>query len=247
MRRGVGLFTAISVGMALVLAIPVVMEAVSRAELFRVVDVSVEGARYLTPEEIVGATAVPPGASVWDDPADMEARLRAHPMVSDAHVRRKLPGTLVLQVEERAPVGLVPMPALTPVDGRGKPLPLDPAGRLVDLPLVQPGRGHASGGAELTAAQLETLTSELARLGELDPAVLAAVSEVALDAWGDVLLHLGEPRVTLRYRPPLLPGSLSDALLVLGDALERNPDRTPVSVDLRFADQVVVRYGNRTR
>lgn len=247
MRKGVGLFAAITLGMVVILEAPRVAHAVSESKVFRVVDVSVEGTRYLTPDEVVAATAIPPDASVWDDTEPMVERLRANPMVADARIRRRLPGELVLEVTEREPVGLLPAPVLTPVDREGRVLPLDPAGRRMDLPLVQPRRDPAGDGAELTPAQIRELTSDLARLDTIDPTVLSSVSEVALDAWGGVILYLGDPRVAVRYWPPLLPGTLNDALLVLSDALERYPDRTPASVDLRFADQVVVRYDDGGR
>jgi len=51
-------------------------------------------------------------------------RLRAHPLIRAVEVSRRLPGTLVVEVEERVPVGLVPTPTLQPVDRDGHRLPL---------------------------------------------------------------------------------------------------------------------------
>ncbi len=247
MRRGIGLFVAISLGMLVVLEAPTVTRAVSRAEVFHVGDVSVEGALYLTPEEVLTATAIPMGISVWDDLQPLAARLKSHPLVREARVRRRFPNGLILEVQEREPIALLPNPMLTPVDSEARLLPISPAGLRMDLPLVQPRRDPAAHGAELTPAQLRELTAELARLQALDPPLLASVSEVALDSWGDILLHLSQPRVTLRYRAPLIPARLNDGFRVLTDALEREPDRTLVSVDLRFADQVVVRFSDSLR
>lgn len=242
MRRGIGLFVTISLGMLIVLELPPVVHALSQAEIFRVVDVSVEGAQHLTRDEVLTAAAIPARMSIWDEMEPLAVRLRSHPLIREVRIRRRLPRRLVLQVWEREPVALLPRPTLTPVDREAHLLPISPVGRRMDLPLLQPRRDDGAEGTELTPVQLRELTSELSRLGELDPAVLALVSEVALDSWGDILVHLGQPRVTLRYRAPLVPARLSDGLRVLTDALEREPDRTLVSVDLRFADQVVVRF-----
>lgn len=242
MRKGLGLFLTISLGMVFVLEAPRLGRALSQIEVFRVAEVAVEGAEYLTPDEILAAAAIPVGASVWDDLEPLAARLREHPLVREAKIRRRLPGKLVVEVDEREPVALVPNPTLTPVDREARFLPLSAAGRRLDLPLLQP-RFEADGDTrELTPAQLGQLTSELSRLAELDPALHASVSEVGLDSWGHVLLHFDQPRVTLRYRAPLVPGRLNEGLRVLTDALEREPDKRLVSVDLRFADQVVVRF-----
>jgi cell division protein FtsQ len=240
MRKGTGFFVVITLGMVIALGAPRVKSAFANARLFEVSEVSVEGATYLTEAEVVEAAAIPPGSSVWDDLAALESRLEAHPLVKDAVVRRRLPDRLDMEILEREPVGLIPTPVLTPVDREGHVLPIDPLGRRMDLPLLQPK--IASGGEDLAPEQVTALAAELDRLETLDPAVLASVSEVAFDPWGGVLLHLSEPQVTLRYWPPLSPAALNDALVVLTDAIERHPGRPLLSVDLRFADQVVVRY-----
>jgi cell division septal protein FtsQ len=240
MRKGTGFFLVITLGMVVTLGAPRAKSAFANARLFEVSEVSVEGARYMTEAEVVEAAAIPPGASVWDDLAALESRLEAHPLVEDAVIHRRLPDRLTMEIQEREPVGLLPSPVLAPVDREGHVLPIDPLGRRMDLPLLQPK--SASGEEDLAPEQVAMLAGELDRLETLDPAVLASVSEVAFDPWGGVLLHLSEPRVTLRYWAPLSPASLNDALVVLADAIERHPDRPLLSVDLRFADQVVVRY-----
>jgi cell division septal protein FtsQ len=240
MRKGTGFFLVISLGMAVALGAPKAKSAFADASIFEISEVSVEGARYMSKAQVVEAAAIPPGASVWADLSALESRLESHPLVEDAEVHRRLPNRLAMEILEREPVGLLPAPVLTPVDREGRALPIDPLGRRMDLPLLQPT--SASGGEALKPEQVAVLASELDRLETLDPAVLASVSEVAFDPWGGVLLHLSEPQVTLRYWAPLSPASLNDALVVLADAIERHPDRPLLSVDLRFAEQVVVRY-----
>lgn len=244
MRRGAGLLILVG-GTALgSLAVTHIPEAVAEAELFRVAVVELEGSRYLTEAEALETAAVPPDASMWDRTEDVAERLRAHPLVHEARVRRRLPRTLVLEVVERDPVALLPTPALAPVDRDGRRLPVDPAFHLLDLPLVQPeqeGTGRA-----LTPPQIRSLASEVHRISELDPLLHESLSDVTVGAWGEVVLRLGEPRVTLRYPAPLTAGRLREGLLVLADAMERHPDRTPETVDLRFADQVVVRLHSST-
>jgi hypothetical protein len=247
MYKGLGLFLTVTVAMMMVLGAPKFAGALSDLDLFRVVETTVEGAELLTHDEVRAAAAIPSGASVWDDLEAPAARLEAHPLILGARVRRRLPRGLLLEIRERAPVALLPSPTLTPVDRDARPIPVSPAGRRMDLPIIQP-RSEASGeDRALTPTQLQALTSELERLGASDPAVLASVSEILMDSWGAVLLHLEQPRVALRYHPPLFPERLEEGLRALEDALEREPGRELVSVDLRFTDQVVVGFSSSSR
>lgn len=244
MRRPLGFFLAISLGMLLVLFAPLLRDAASELGLFEVREVSVLGAESLTHADVVAAARIQPGASIWDDLGSTALRVAAHPLVRAAEVRRQLPDRLIVEIQEREPVAFLPTPTLTPVDVEAQPLPMGAAGHRLDLPLVQPRRDAPGEAAELTPAQLRRLTSELSWIAEVDPSIHASVSEISLDSWGDVLLHLDSPRVVVRYRAPLAPVRLDEGLRVLADALERAPERTVVSVDLRFAGQVVVRYAD---
>lgn len=240
MRRGTGLLVLVSATAVAAAGVTHLPDALAETELFRVSQVWVEGNRYLTEAEVLETAALPPDASIWSDLEPPASRLRAHALVEEVRIRRRPPGTLRVEIVEREPVALLPAPTLTPVDREGRTLPLAPERHPLDLPLVQPAA--EDGSRPLTSAEVRLLARELERLGELDPLVLASVSEAALGAWGDVHLRLGDPRVTLRYHPPLGAARLREGIVVLADALERDPERRPEAVDLRFADQVVVAF-----
>lgn len=219
-----------------------VPEALARVEFFEVREIRLEGARWLTPEEATRTLALPAGTNLWEDPGPWAERLREHPLVAEVRPRRRLPGTLVLQVTERQPVALLPFPALEPVDGEGRRLPIDPARHRLDLPLVQLRVEGARDGRTLTPARLRALTSELERLARVEPDFLAAVSEVAMEETGDVVARLVQPAVAVHFRPPLSSRRLQEGWVVLEDAVRRRPDLRVQALDLRFADQVVVRF-----
>ena len=134
------LVAAVLVGWGLSWGAPRVPGALARVDWFRVRSVRVEGVRYLTAPEVEQAAAVPSEANLWDDVAPVAERVRALTLVKDVHVSRRIPGTLVLRIEERQPVALLPTPTLEPVDLDGRRLPLDPALHRLDLPVVRAGR-----------------------------------------------------------------------------------------------------------
>jgi cell division septal protein FtsQ len=184
--------------------------------------------------------AVPPEANLWDDPEPVAARVRAHPVVGEVSVLRRLPAVLVVRVREREPVALLPTPTLEPVDREGRRLPLDPAQLRLDLPVLRPARSSAAAAAP---AAIAPAAREIARLAEADPSLWANVSVVTADGARDVLLDLTEPAVRLRVRMPLTPLRLREAMAVLEDATGRTGE-PPATLDLRFADQVVIRRGD---
>jgi len=242
MHKRIGFFILVVLTMVLTLCAPKVKEVVTGLKLFRVVTVEVEGERYLTEGEVRELADIRSEAGIWDEKGPIVARIREHPTVLDARVKRRIPGKLILEVAEREPVALLPDPVLVPVDVEGQMLPIDPVKHRLDLPLIHPIRaGVNSGEVALTPAQIRTLASELDRVGGLDPDVLASVSEISMDAWGDLAIYLANPRVVLLYHPPLTARTLRDGLTVLADALRRHPGRRITEIDLRFADQVVVR------
>jgi len=204
-------------------------------EIFRVVDLELSGARYVTFEDAVALAAVPGNASVWDDPTSWEEGISSHPLVASARVRRRLPGTLLIEIEERVPVALVPTPTLEPVDREGRILPLDPALLGLDLPLLE------TDGAVSSTEVRAFLAGQAERLGRIDPAFAARTSDLSRDPQGDLIARWGDPRVTFRMPASVTARRLDEAAVVLADAAARFGAPLQLTVDLRFADQVVVR------
>jgi hypothetical protein len=212
-------------------------DALAELEVFRAREYRVAGTRLLEDEQVLAAAAISPFLSVFDDLTEIEHRLERHPLIRHAKVSSKLPKTLVVTIEERAPVGFVAGPVLEPVDRDGRVLPLDPVQHRLDLPVLF----RAGGGSALSASQLKVLAMEVDRLGADDPTFLAAISEIAIDDRGDAMAVVSGD-LLFRFRPPLSHRRLRDGLTVLEDAVLRQPDRRAAVLDLRFEDQIVVRY-----
>lgn len=223
-------------------------KALARMDTFRVTGLRVDGARFFTREDALKTLGIPPSASVWDDLDAWENRLRSHPLVEDAKIHRRLPGTLVLEVTEPTPVALVPNPTLEPVDGSGRILPIDPSIHRLDLPLI----ALASGGTLQTpsAAERHLLAGEVARFAEQNPELLARISEVTLQPRGDLIAQVWrrdtsrevwDLPVSFLFYPDLSLRRIQEGLRVLDDAVARFDGDRISELDLRYEDQVVVR------
>ncbi len=221
-----------------------------RLEAFRVTQVEVTGTRYLEPYDAMMASRIGPRSSVFDDPTPWRDSLRAHPLVADAHVARRPPGTVRIHVIEADPVALARTPALRPVDVRGRVLPIDPAAGELDLPvLATPVERSEEGHAD--ARSVRTLQG-LVALRSIEPTIWAWVSEAhAGDAHMRLILRW--PRnAELLLGLPVDAGRLDEIRLVLADLAAAGDGSLAGAeaagarlarlqrIDARFQDQVVV-------
>ena len=209
-----------------------------RLAFFRVRTVQVEGVRYLAAQDVVNLLRVDSAASVWDDLTPYERRVASHPQVATVEVARKLPGTLVVRVEENLPTALVPGPggALRAVDGRGHALPIDPSRVTVDLPVV------VQRGAQGDTALLHLL----GELRDDEPRLYARVSEARRVGKGELALQLtASPDAAaggvlpVRAMADVTVARLAELYPVEQDLARRG--LRVAEIDLRYRDQVIAR------
>jgi len=202
-------------------------------DFFRLRRVEIEGARYVSPDQIVSRLRIDTTASLFDDVAPLEKRVRENPSVRDVRIERKLPGTLLVRITENLPVAFVQAASgLVAVDAAGRSLPIDPATADVDLPVLA-GRD----------------TLELRVLGEVraqTPALFARIGEVRrLPRGGSfyLLFRLTGTPSNLAHdvlaAGDVTAGRLSDIIPVEQDLARRKLRAT--ELDLRFRDQVIAR------
>jgi len=220
-----------------------VAERAADLDTFRVTAVEITGLESVDRGEVLALLDVTRESSVWTDTETWESRLLAHPLVRDAQVRRRIPGTLLVHLVERHPVALAPTPTLEAVDRDGVRLPMDPAGQRMDLPILGTATVPAHGSRLLPSGD-RRLVAEVARLMDADTAFLQMVSEVSFRDEETLVARWSEPDVEFLLTPGAPARRLREGLTVLADALGRTPGQVPMVIDLRFADQVIVR---RTR
>jgi cell division protein FtsQ len=207
--------------------------ALRQLDFFRVRRVEIDGARYVSPDEIVSRLRIDTTQSLFDDVGPLEKRVRQHPSVRDVRIERKLPGTLIVRITENPPVAFVQAASgLVAVDATGRSLPVDPATADVDLPVL---------------AVRDTLALRV--LGEVRenlPALFARIGEVRRFPRGSsfyLLFRLTEsptnPAHDVLAMGDITADRLSDIVPVEQDLARRNLRAT--ELDLRFRDQVIAR------
>lgn len=233
------LVVALAMGPVLVWG-PKIPEALSGMDTFRVDEVRVRGVRFLAEDTVVARLGLAEGTSVWGDREAWTERVEAHPLVRSARVSLRLPDGLLVEIEERQPVALAATPILEPVDGEGRRLPIDPTRFGLDLPVIATDRMPPPG-ASVFPEGVRRLAREIQRLRKLDEELVRRISSLRLLDDGSLALRLVSPDVSLVLRPGTSLGRLREAEAALTDAISRTPGDIPEVVDLRYADQVVVR------
>ena len=194
-----------------------------RLEFFQIRRVEIAGVQYLAPAAILDALGLDARSSVFDDLLAAGRGLRALPGVRSAVVRRRLPGTLEVVVEEAVPVALAQRGArLALVDSSGAVLPFDPAATAPDLPI---------------AASADRIVARvLAIIREHDTDLFGRVG-AARRVGDDVVLDFEGRR--LWFGPAVTAEDIRAVMAVAQDLARQG--RAYGELDGRFAGQVIVR------
>lgn len=214
-RLAAGLVVAILVALG---AVPLLR----RMDWFRVRRVEVLGAIYLDPNEVARALALGPKASIFDDLTPLGERVLALPGVRRVEMGRRVPGALVVEVVEFAPVALTRVQGrLALVDRRGRILPFDPSRGPTDLPI---------------ASADPAVTGLMESIKEADPDLFALVLAASRDR-STVLVETATQRILFRVGAGV---NVVSALAVVRGEMRRR-GVTVSELDARFEGRVVVR------
>ena len=213
-----GLTAALALGTA-------ITQVLRRLEIFRIRRVEIAGTQYLAPAQIIAALELDARASVFDDLPAAGRELRDLPGVRSAVVRRRLPGTLEIVVEEAVPVALAPRGAsLRMLDSGGSVLPFDPSTKAPDLPIA----------ASVDAKVARVLASVRASA----PALFGRI-EAAWRVQDDVILEIEAGR-RLWFSPAVTAEDIRAVSAVAEDLARQG--RSYAELDGRFDGQVIVRW-----
>jgi cell division septal protein FtsQ len=211
--------------LALVAALLAGSRWVGSLSFFEVRRLELVGGHYLTPATVAGALAIPPGTSIFDDKAPLEARVLGMAGVREARIARRIPGTLRVTIREAEAVALAERSGrLVLLDARGRVLPFDPSAPAADLPLADPD---------------PVVAGVLARVRDTDPDLFAGIDRGSR-VRQDVVLEVGGGRVF--FRADATEEEIRD-LVLIRDLLTRER-KSWRELDARYTSRVIVRGGD---
>lgn len=240
---GVALMVALLIGATAVFVLAMKWRATLKVQ--RVV---VEGVSTLSAKEIAALTNVSPRASMYSmNLAEIRDRISRHPFVLSVAVYRQLPNKLNVAIAEREPVASINCGQLCYVDREGVLLPFSESNKKFDLPLVSGINGiqNARLGTTVMSKDLFEAIEICQTAQALDTTVYHLISEINMNNGGDVILYSAEAGT------PVIFGrdDVERKLLLLENFWNNNVGMTDAEnvqyIDLRFKDQVVVKWAER--
>lgn len=211
---------------------------------FAIRSLSIDGASRLSRDEVVRAAGVTLGANVFSmPPEDIRARLERHPWIADATVRRRLPGSIEIDLRERHAVAILVVDRTYLVGEDATVFKTVEPGDPTDLPVVTlDENARWLGDREALSSLLldvVTLAHDYARVG-LDSQ--ERLEEIHVEADDGLTLYVGASAIEVRLGHAPYEPKLRRLRRLTDELRQRDARAAYVRLDHdRRPDRVVVR------
>ena len=232
----------------LFLAVGLIVSANLWKSNLKVRRVTIEGNRIVETAEITQLIKVLKNAQLQDvDLMAVRHDILSHHFIKDAVVERDLPATLKVTVKERIPLAIINGSEILYLDEDGVVLPHSISKQLFDLPVLtgMPEGMALTPGTMIKHPDIHEALQILADSKLVSKDLYHLISEVRLRNGGDIVLYAAEWGVPIIFGR----GEIASKLVRLeafwnSVVRERGSDNLQY-VDLRFDDQVVVRWNRK--
>lgn len=205
----------------------------------------VEGNVIVPGDEILKLAAIPRGTKLFDvNLAAIRTRIEQNPYVRSVSVNRDGPEGITITVDERVPIAALAGNALLYIDEDGVVLPAYHSGRVFDLPVLTGAlpAAECAPGRRITKAAVREALDLVLLAREVDDELAQGISEIALREDGDLVVTTADAGIPVVIGRGNLPMKLVKFNAFWREIAARRGPQDLQYVDLRFEDQVVVRW-----
>jgi cell division protein FtsQ len=230
------------------LAIALVVAANLWKSDLKVKRVTIEGNRIVETAELTQLIKVPKNTQLQEiDLMAVRRDIMSHHFIKDAVVERDLPATLKVTVKERVPLAIINSTEILYLDEDGVVLPHSISKQLFDLPVLtgMPDGLALAPGAILKNADIQEALKILACTKLVNKELYHLISEVRLRNGGDIVLYASEWGVPIIFGQGEIPSKLVRLEAFWNEVVRERGSDNLQYVDLRFDDQVVVRWNKK--
>ncbi|HCV42045.1 MAG TPA: hypothetical protein DGH68_01070 [Bacteroidetes bacterium] len=213
----------------------------------RVADVRVKGTVIVPEKEILALASINKEQRLYDvDLLAAQRRIRQNSFVKSVEVNREAPNRISITVQERIPIAAIVLDNIKYLDADGFVLPPAHSENTFDLPVLTGAFQNAEfvSGKQFVSRDVKEALEILAAARELSDELYRRISEVHLEAGRDIVLYTAECGV------PVIFGRGDAAMKLVKfdgfwkDVVPHHGAHELAYVDLRFEDQVVVRWND---
>lgn len=206
--------------------------------------ITVEGEQRLSEAEVLGAAGIALGDNVFaHSESDVHEALLGHPWIADAHVERRLPGTLRITIRERVAAAILELEEPYLVSDEGAVFKTLEPGDPVDLPVITGiDRSRFFGERAFRTQVLTSIVGLFAEWRALGMDPRESIGEVHVEADDALTLFVGDDGTEVRLGRGPYRGKIERFRRVLDELGARHTRPLYVYLDnLRRPDRVTVR------
>lgn len=200
-RRALGLFGRAAIALALawgvLLAVQAGYQYVTTSARFEAKSLVFEATPHVPVDRLQELLGIEPGTNILAvDPEALQAKIAAEPWVKRAEVRRSLPDTLIVEVEEHEAAAVLLSGYFYLIDREGEPFKRLEEGERGELPVISGVDREQLVAGDARAKQ--AILRGLAALTAYHERPRPRLSEVHVDEGGAVALYTAKTGATLR-------------------------------------------------
>jgi cell division septal protein FtsQ len=213
----------------------------------RIADVHVDGNTIVGDKEILALANIAKDQRLYSiDLLAAQQRIMQNAFIKSVAVNREAPNSISIMVEERVPIVAVVLDKMEYLSDDGVVLPPVRTEGIFDLPVLTGTfqTGEFTAGKKVTRGDVKEALEILATAQQLGDEIYGRISEIRIESGRDIIFYTAEsgiPVVFGRGDPAMklvkFEGFWKDIVLHRGA-------RELAYVDLRFEDQVVVRWNH---
>jgi cell division septal protein FtsQ len=215
----------------------------------KVQHVVVSGTRLLPAVDVYGWAKVPMKSALFGiNLSEIYGKIVAQPFVKSVAVYRQLPDAVHIHINEREPIATLNIGQLFFIDDEGVLLPYCHTAVKLDVPVINGigGVDHVQVGEVAASNEVFQAIEILKTAREVDTAIYRLISEVNMNGGGDITLYSVDGGVPITLGRGDIGKKLVTLRAFLGNILKNEDPKKLRSIDLRFDEEVVVRWDQKS-
>jgi cell division protein FtsQ len=236
-------------GLVMVLLLMVAMGVALGANLWRrdlvVKDIRTEGNRIVASSEILALAAIPKNQKLFEvDLNQARKRIQANQFIRTVAVNRDVPDRISITIEERVPVAAIVGEKMLYIDAEGVVLPPARSEYIFDLPVLTGAlpQSECVPGKRVTSDVLREALQIITTAQKISDDFCRLISEIHIDPAHSIELFTSESGVPVIFGRGDVAGKMVKMEAFWREFVSQRGAGELQYIDLRFEDQVVVRW-----